>query len=324
MPKAIALVAFCLLLASQAQAQNPRVWLDFERGPVILSLDMQNAPITSQNFLDYVGIGFYDGIIIHRIVEDFVIQGGGYDENFLFRAPVFPAIQSERNNGLGNVPGSIAMALSANNVNSAQAQFYINTVHNDFLDENFTVFGQVVFGMSVIDELEQLRTGTRAVNGANLGNVPMSPPRIRRAVQIQGDGFPIMPQHTGSWLDASNSGVGFNVEIARDTLSDDGARLVVYWYDFRNGAPYWLLGVGEYDYGSTEVTVDLISWDGVSGAVDFQTPPPGEGFVVVGELTMRFHDCNSATFDYQVDELGSASLSVSRLTLPEGGACEGI
>lgn len=322
MRRIVILLAFSFLLAAQAQAQNPRVWLDFEQGPVFLSLDMANAPLTSQNFLDYVDSGFYDGIIFHRIIPDFVLQGGGFDKNFFFQPPGSSGIQSERNNGLSNLPGTIAMALAGNNVNSAQTQFFINAANNDFLDENFTVFGQVSFGQSIIDEMEALRTGNRVVSGSNLGDVPMSPPLIRRAVRIQGDGFPVMPQLAGSWFDLTNPGVGFNIEIARNTLSDSGARLVLYWYDYREGQPYWLLGVGEYEYGETTVNLDLISWDGMTGTVDFLSPPPDEGYISVGQVGLRFKDCHSAELDFQIDDISSGSIDISRLTLPEGISCE--
>jgi peptidyl-prolyl cis-trans isomerase A (cyclophilin A) len=324
MSKYLYVLVLALSLSGPSQAQNPRVWFDLEQGPIILELDAANAPVTTENFLDYVDAGFYNGIIFHRIVDEFVLQAGGYNKDFFFQSPILPAIESERNNGLSNEPGTIAMALAGSNPDSAQSQFYINTVNNDFLDDDFTVFGRVVFGQSVIDELEKLRTGTRFINGANMGNVPMSPPLIRRAARVADGSFPIMPQHVGSWFDANNSGVGFNIEIARDIESDDGARLVVYWYDFRNGEPFWLLGVGAYVYGASEISLDLISWDGVTGEVDFQTPPPGDSFVSVGSLTVRFHDCASGSFDYQVDALGSGSIDVTRPTLPEGSRCEGL
>lgn len=324
MSRLIVIVALSLLLASHAQAQNPRVWFDLEQGPIILELNANQAPITTQNFLGYVNEGFYDGIMFHRIVDGFVVQAGGFDKNFVFRPPTQPTIASERNNGLANLRGTIAMALRAGNLDSATSQFYINTVYNDFLDEDFTVFGEVVFGMSVIDEMEQLGTGNRFIDGNNFGNVPMSPPLIRRAAQVQGDGFPIMPQHNGSWYDANNSGVGFNIEIARGPQGENGGQLLVYWYDFRAGEPYWMLGLGAYQYGDTEISLNLFSWDGVSGAADFLSPPPGEAYVTVGQLSLRFEDCSSGQLDYQLDEFGSGSIDLSRITLPEGTRCEGL
>jgi peptidyl-prolyl cis-trans isomerase A (cyclophilin A) len=320
----LALMAAPALLSSlPAQADNPRVWLDFEQGPVILELDRANAPVTTENFLAYVNNGFYNGIMVHRIVPEFVIQAGGFDQDFIERGPLLPTIPSEADNGLSNEPGTIAMALRGS-PDSAQSQFYINTALNDFLDDDFTVFGRVVVGMALIDQFESRRTGTRFVNGLNLGNVPMSPPLIRRAAEISGTGFPIMPQHAGSWFDAANPGIGFNVEIARDAASDEGARVVLYWYDYRAGEPYWLLGVGEYRYGATAVNLDLISWDGVSGPVDFLQPPPGESYQVVGTLNLHFEDCLAGEIDFDIDELGSGSMPISRLSLPEGVHCEGF
>jgi peptidyl-prolyl cis-trans isomerase A (cyclophilin A) len=318
---AVLLLIATLLPSLPALADNPRVWLDFEQGPVIIELDPASAPITTENFLDYVNTGFYDDLVIHRAVRNFVVQSGGFDRDLVYRSPTFNTIPSESDNGRSNERGTIAMALGGN-VNTAQAQFYINTVHNEFLDEQFTVFGQVVYGMSLIDEFENLRTGPRFLDGRNFDSLPMSPPLIRRAVEIDGSGFPIMPQHAGSWFDAENAGVGFNIEIARNTLSDTGARVVLYWYDYRAGEPFWLLGVGEYDYGDSEVSLELVSWDGTGGPVDFLQPPPDDSYQVLGQLSLRFADCSSGEIDFELDELGSGSVTISRLSLPEGVHCE--
>ncbi|MFU8831410.1 MAG: peptidylprolyl isomerase [Wenzhouxiangella sp.] len=317
------LLAFGLL--STALAQNPRVWLDTDLGPIIVELDQANAPIATDNFLDYVNDGFYDGLIFHRSIRNFVIQAGGFNRSLEFRPPTYPLIQGEPNNGLLNVPGSIAMALSGSppNRNSAGTQFFINIVANDFLDPDFTVFGHVILGMEAVQQISNSRTTTTFTTDRQFNDLPTIPPTINRAVQINGAGFPIMPQHTGSWFDAGNSGVGFNVEIARDTFSDDGARLVVYWYDFVQGEQLWLLGVAPYNYGDTEVTLDLITWDGQSD-VNFLTPPPGENFVTEGTLTVRFDDCTTGRFSYQTPSFGAGEMTVSRLTLPEQGTCEGL
>ncbi len=324
------LLAFGLL--GTALAQNPRVWLDTDFGPIILELDPVNAPIATGNFLDYVNDGFYDGLIFHRSIRDFVIQAGGFNRSLEFRQPTYPTIQGEPNNGLLNVPGTIAMALSGNppNPNSAGTQFFINIVANDFLDPDFTVFGQVILGMEAVQQINSSRTtttftflGNSATTDRRFDDLPTIPTTINRAVQVNGAGFPIMPQHMGSWFDADNSGVGFNVEIARDTFSDDGARLVVYWYDFVQGEQLWLLGVAPYNYGDTEVTLDLITWDGQSD-VDFLNPPPAENFVTEGTLTVRFDDCSTGQFSYQTPMFGAGAMTVSRVTLPEQGSCEGL
>jgi peptidyl-prolyl cis-trans isomerase A (cyclophilin A) len=328
-------IAFCLLsfgLLNAALAQNPRVWLDTNHGPIILELDQVNAPIATGNFLAYVNDGFYDGLVFHRSIRDFVIQGGGFNQSLEFRPPTRPAIQGEPGNGLLNVPGTIAMALSGNpaNPNSGTSQFFINTGVNDFLDADFTVFGQVAFGMEVVQQINSIRSATTFTFLGNTNtadrrfdDIPVTPPAINRAVQIDGDGFPIMPQHMGSWFDADNSGVGFNVEIARDTFNETGARMVVYWYDFVQGEQLWMLGVAPYEYGDTEVTLDLVTWDGQS-AVDFLNPPPGENFVSEGTLTVRFDDCATGHFSYQTPSFGAGEITVSRLTLPEQGSCEGL
>src|SRR6056297_1828389 len=90
---------FTAAIPATAEAQNPRVWLDTTAGSILLELDAELAPITTQNFLNYVNEGFYDGIVFHRVIDDFVIQGGGYDSELRFEEPTAEPIASERNNG---------------------------------------------------------------------------------------------------------------------------------------------------------------------------------------------------------------------------------
>ena len=315
------ILAGAALSALPVQAQD-RVWLDTDLGPIFITLDRTNTPITSQNFIDYVQAGYYDGLVFHRTINNFVIQAGGFDRNLAERPPIASTIPSESAAGGSNQPGTIAMALRGGNPNSGQNEFYINTVANTHLDASFTVFGEVSYGMQTVSAIEQLGTTVTFVNTRRFDDIPASPPAIRRASVINGSGFPIMPAHNGSWFDASNPGVGFNVEVARDLNNDSGARLLVYWYDYINGEQLWLLGVGEYNYGDTSVTLDLLTWDGF-GTVEFQQPPPGEQYITVGSLTARFSSCSNTTFDYVITGLGEASGSIDlvRLTQPDGIDC---
>ncbi len=320
--KTLSLALGASLLGSSALLAQDRVWLDTDLGPIFIQLDRENTPITSQNFLDYVEAGYYDGIVFHRVINNFVIQAGGFDRNLQARTPIGPTIPSESASGGDNLPGSIAMALRGGDANSGQNEFYINTRPNPNLDELFTVFGQVVYGQSTVTAIEQLGTATSFVGNRRFDDVPASPPAIQRASIINGDGFPIMPALAGSWFENSNPGFGFNVEVAQDIFSDDGARLVVYWYDYIDGEQLWLAGNGSYTYGDTEVTMELTTWDGF-GEVGFQAPPPGDQIISVGTLTVRFLSCNAAEFSYEITGLGSASdaFEVSRLSLPESGGC---
>jgi cyclophilin family peptidyl-prolyl cis-trans isomerase len=136
-------------------------------GNITLELDEARAPISVQNFLEYVEDKHYDGTVFHRVINGFMIQGGGYDASGTKR-PVRPAIQNEADNGLKNERGTVAMARTSE-VNSATAQFFINVVDNAFLDHQdttpqgygYTVFGKVVDGMDVVDEIKVVPTGAK-------------------------------------------------------------------------------------------------------------------------------------------------------------------
>ena len=145
----------------------PKVKLATSHGDIVIELNADKAPNTTANFLSYVESGFYDGTIFHRVIKDFMVQGGGFDENFDPK-PVNDPIENEANNGLTNVRGSLAMARTGD-PHSATAQFFINTVDNDFLNfrsENrdgwgYAVFAQVIEGMDIVDEIRAVSTGSR-------------------------------------------------------------------------------------------------------------------------------------------------------------------
>ena len=137
-------------------------------GTITLELDAAKAPKTVENFLQYVRDGFYDGTIFHRVIDGFMIQGGGFEPG-MTQKPTREAIENEAGNGLKNEAYTIAMARTPN-PNSATAQFFINVANNSFL--NFTaptpqgygyaVFGKVVEGMDVVDKIKKVKTGNRA------------------------------------------------------------------------------------------------------------------------------------------------------------------
>jgi peptidyl-prolyl cis-trans isomerase A (cyclophilin A) len=157
------------------------VTLETTAGPIVLELDAQAAPRTVANFVQYVKDGFYAGTIFHRVIDGFMIQGGGFNGN-MAQKPTRPPIAIESNNGLKNVRGSIAMARTSD-PNSATAQFFINVVDNPALDypgrdnAGYTVFGRVVEGMDNVDKIRTTPTTVR--NG--MPNVPVTPVVIDKA-----------------------------------------------------------------------------------------------------------------------------------------------
>jgi len=151
-----------------SMAANPKVALETNFGTIVLELYPDKAPKTVENFLAYVNAGFYDGTIFHRVIDRFMIQGGGFNES-MQKKPTKAPIQNEADNGLHNDRLTIAMARTGD-PHSATAQFFINTVNNTFL--NFTskdvrgwgyaVFGKVIDGENVVDKISKMPTGAKA------------------------------------------------------------------------------------------------------------------------------------------------------------------
>lgn len=308
--------------AFHAQAQDPRVWLDTDVGPIIIELDPGAAPITVENFLRYVDDGFYDGLIFHRVTSDFVIQGGGFDDHLDYQDDTYEAIVNEADNGLSNQRGTVAMARTSE-PDSATSQFFINLGDNSDLDPGetteagYAVFAEVVHGMSIVDQIAQIPTSSITSPIGTLQQFPRNPPVIRRAVRT--DGFPLMADHSGSWYDPDNAGVGFNVEIA-DNAGGEGPMALVYWYNFDQQRQFWLIGSSSFDWGESEITVDLQSHPGDDPGTGFQSPPDSN-FSSFGTLTLRFEDCTIGRFNYDMPGYGSGEVAVSRLSRPEGFAC---
>ncbi|AKS43245.1 peptidylprolyl isomerase [Wenzhouxiangella marina] len=318
------LISFLLLslIASQSLAQNPqnpRVVMETDRGPIFLQLDADNAPVTTENFINYVDEGFFDGLIFHRVVDDFVVQGGGFDRNYEYRAPTQPNIVNEGNNGLLNVERTIAMA-RASALNSANSQFYFNLGANDNLDGGYAVFGEVIGGWATVQEIAGLSTGIQTTPGGNFPDTPMTPPVIQRAYQFSD--FPIMSVHSGSWFDPNNGGVGFNIEVTNQGTEDDQPIVNLYWYDFSEGNQIWLVGTAGFDWGDSEVTIGLLGVVTPNETTDFQTPPEGSAFTSRGTITVRFNDCNSGQFSYDLPDFGSGQVDVARLTVPDRIRCD--
>jgi cyclophilin family peptidyl-prolyl cis-trans isomerase len=145
-------------------------------GTIALTLDPQKAPVSAANFAQYAKDGHYDGTIFHRVIDGFMIQGGGFTPD-MTQKPTRPGIANEWKNGLKNTRGTIAMARLGGKADSATCQFFINVADNGFLDRPqpdgaaYAVFGKVTRGMEVVDQIKSFATGTRA----GMGDVPATP-----------------------------------------------------------------------------------------------------------------------------------------------------
>lgn len=162
------IAALSLACCAQAHAQNaqPQVALETSLGRIVVELDPAKAPKSVENFLGYVKAGHYNGTIFHRVIGNFMIQGGGFTPD-MAQKPTKAPIPLEARNGLSNVRGTLAMART-NDPNSATTQFFINVVDNGFLDaarspdgNGYAVFGKVVAGMDVVDKIRQTPTGNK-------------------------------------------------------------------------------------------------------------------------------------------------------------------
>jgi cyclophilin family peptidyl-prolyl cis-trans isomerase len=164
------------------------VLLETSMGGIKLELCPEKAPVTVENFLNYVREGHYDGLIFHRVIADFMLQGGGFTEGMQERGTKHPPIRNEAGNGLRNDRGAVAMARTAV-VDSATSQFFINTVDNEFLNHRgespqaygYAVFGKVIEGMDVVDKIRRVHT----VLVGGYDDVPKEPITIRRASVVE-------------------------------------------------------------------------------------------------------------------------------------------
>jgi peptidyl-prolyl cis-trans isomerase A (cyclophilin A) len=177
--------AVALGAALHAAVAAQTVKLDTSLGDIVLELDHAKAPKTVDNFVQYVKAGHYDGTIFHRVIGNFMIQGGGMSPD-MTEKPTRAPIPLEARNGLSNVRGRVAMARTGD-PNSATAQFFINVKDNAFLDaanardgNGYAVFGKVVSGMDVVDKIKGVKTGDKGPHQ----NVPLEPVTIRKATVI--------------------------------------------------------------------------------------------------------------------------------------------
>lgn len=166
---------------------NPQVKFETSKGEITLELYADKAPNTVKNFIEYIESGHFDGTIFHRVIPNFMIQGGGFDVDFKKKSTNAP-IQNEANNGLKNDIGTIAMARTPD-PHSATAQFFINVADNanlDFSSESpsgwgYAVFGKVTSGLDVVKSIEEVGTG----NHGGHQNVPLEPILIEKVTIVE-------------------------------------------------------------------------------------------------------------------------------------------
>jgi peptidyl-prolyl cis-trans isomerase A (cyclophilin A) len=177
-----AILAASIPLAAAAQT----VKLATSMGDIVLELDAAKAPKTVENFVQYVKAGHYDGTVFHRVIENFMIQGGGMTAD-MNEKPTRAPIPLESRSGLSNVRGSVAMARTSD-PNSATAQFFVNVKDNAFLDaansrdgNGYAVFGKVTSGMDVVDKIRNVKTGNKGPHQ----NVPLEPVTIKKATLVE-------------------------------------------------------------------------------------------------------------------------------------------
>lgn len=183
---ALGLLALAVPAAGQnaSSADKPRVALETSKGTIVLELAPEKAPETVENFLAYVRDGFFDGTVFHRVIEGFMIQGGGFTAG-MDRKETRAAIRNESATGLSNERGTVAMARTSD-PHSATSQFFINTVDNPRLDQGpgnpgYTAFGRVVEGMDVVDAI----AGVATTRKSDMADVPVEPVEIRKATVVE-------------------------------------------------------------------------------------------------------------------------------------------
>ena len=180
------LAALTVALSFAVQAQNPQVEMRTSMGVITLELQPENAPETVKNFLQYVKDGFYNGTIFHRVIADFMIQGGGFTAD-MAQKKTRDSVKHEGGNGLRNQVGTIAMARTAD-PNSGTSQFFINVVDNQMLDfrgpaaneVGYTVFGRVIKGLDVVNKIRNVQTAAKGPHQ----NLPLQTVTIERVTLI--------------------------------------------------------------------------------------------------------------------------------------------
>ena len=173
---AAAIVFLSLAATGWAQTPNPKVLIKTNQGDITVELDAAKAPKSVENFVAYVKAGQYDGTIFHRVIDNFMIQGGGYTTELVPKGGERGPIQNEATNGLSNLRGTLAMARTMD-PHSATSQFFINVVDNKALDHvstadgrtwGYAVFGKVISGMEVVDKIKVMPTNMFSPEFQNL------------------------------------------------------------------------------------------------------------------------------------------------------------
>jgi peptidyl-prolyl cis-trans isomerase B (cyclophilin B) len=171
----------------KSMSTTPQVKLQTNQGDMLIQLDAEKAPKTVENFLTYVREGFYDGTIFHRVINNFMVQGGGFDTDMKQKQTHAP-VENEANNGLKNNRYTLAMARTSD-PHSATAQFFINVADNDFLNFTsptpngwgYTVFGSVIEGSDVVDKMKVVKTGNKGFHQ----DVPLENIVIEKATVVE-------------------------------------------------------------------------------------------------------------------------------------------
>jgi cyclophilin family peptidyl-prolyl cis-trans isomerase len=167
-----------------AEEQFVYIQMTTSKGEIFIELNETLAPISTKNFVDYTEAGHYDGTIFHRVISNFMIQGGSFKPD-MSQKPSKDPIENEWTNGLSNMRGTLAMARLGGRADSATAQFFINVADNAFLDQprdgaGYAVFGKVVKGMDVVDAIKAVKTA----NKGGHGDVPVEPVMIEKVVKL--------------------------------------------------------------------------------------------------------------------------------------------
>jgi len=186
--KILFIVVAAMMICGTALARNPQVELKTTRGNIVVELYADKAPKTVANFLKYVNDGFYNGTIFHRVIDGFMIQGGGFERDMREKSKTRAPIENEAGNRVKNETGTLAMARTPD-PHSASAQFFINLKDNDFLNfraptprgYGYAVFGKVTHGMDVVNKIAKVATA----NAGPHQNVPREPVIIHSATPIK-------------------------------------------------------------------------------------------------------------------------------------------
>ena len=170
--------------SNQGKGDNPVILFSTNQGDIKVKLSRAEAPITVENFIGYVNDGFYNGVVFHRVIPNFMIQTGGFTPDMKQKTPKAP-IKNEANNGILNSRGTLSMARTSE-VDSATSQFFINVNDNKFLDNGerdfgYAVFGEVIDGMDVVDKIAAVQTGT----DGQFRDVPQEPIVINSAKVVE-------------------------------------------------------------------------------------------------------------------------------------------